>query len=165
MTRCNVFHTTISSQQSRQLCRKVLQSDEVRCRVFAVSCSVLQCVAVCCSVLQCVAVWCCSVLQRNLSHITHNLDPTLSTISTLLHTAAYCNTLQHTAAHCSTLQHTATHCSTQQHTATNCSMLQLIAAHCSTLQHGRLLAFNQAYAMNGHAHVQSAINSMGKDLS
>ena len=30
--------------------------------VFAVCCSVLQCVAVCCSVLQCVAV-CCSVLQ------------------------------------------------------------------------------------------------------
>ena len=30
--------------------------------VFAVCCSVLQCVDVCCSVLQCVAV-CCSVLQ------------------------------------------------------------------------------------------------------
>jgi len=32
----------------------------IRCEIFAMCCSVLQCVAVCCSVLQCVAV-CCSV--------------------------------------------------------------------------------------------------------
>jgi len=42
--------------------------------VFAVCCSVLQCVAVCCSVLQCVAV-CCSVLQYVAACCSVDMNP------------------------------------------------------------------------------------------
>jgi len=110
--------------------------------VFAVCCSVLQCVTVCCN---CCSVVCGAVRIDSCSRIGQ--EELLSSS----HTASHCNTLQHTATHCNTLQHS-THdrrsCSRVlfcEKLASNisgrlwrlrymCSVLQCVAVCCSVLQ-------------------------------